>query len=168
MTISITNAAEQLRALTGASVSSLDGGHPVVFHPDAKGAIEPVLAQFLNLNEHVRNICVDSRFVIFPIEESAILRAEVNGVMINCMSRIEAAAAYFEYLRETTSGAVNFDLIMAGKLNVPMYDDSVSLSLRATLVEHLIELLGTDREVAFSSLKYANGHWHFWFSRHVE
>jgi hypothetical protein len=96
----------------------------------------------------VRRRSIHGRDVLYPDDPA--WEASVTGVRIQAMPRWDAADAY---TRTAAAQVPALDrLAVAPRLGdprSPVYADPVSLSEEATVLEHLVELLGDDRDLAF-------------------
>ena len=163
MVNSITRIAQQLRITTRANVSSIDNGQPIEYHPVDSDNIASLLGRLSAQHNYVSSSCINSRFVLFPTSLAILANTEVPHVVIKNVSRAEAAGSYFEHVRQITNHAIDVGIVLQGKLNTPMFEDLVTLSQQSTFLNHLVDLLGADRQIVFSLRMGPDRHWAFEF-----
>ena len=145
--------AEFVRELRGA------GGVPINFiradeevevsaRMDDAGADE-ALARLVAQTDRYRWERVEGRYVLYPADD--VWRSVVSGVDIKQVPRLEAASLYADIVRGQISALGDWaGPVQKGETRSPVFTDRVSLSPSASVLVHLIELLGTDERLAFT------------------
>jgi hypothetical protein len=116
--------------------------------PAAEGEPEAAVADAAQRNG-LRWRKIGSRFVLYPTDD--VWERRVSGVDLAGVERAAAADAYtaevgrqVPELRRLVGGVVR------GDPAAPVYTDRVSLSPEATVLEHLVELLGDAPNLVFT------------------
>jgi hypothetical protein len=92
---------------------------------------------------------IGTRFVLYP--EADVWERPVSGIEISDVERADAAAAYTAEVARLVPGLERLvGGVVRGDPRAPVYSDRVSLSPQATVLEHLVELLGDDPDLVFT------------------
>jgi hypothetical protein len=95
-----------------------------------------------------RRAWIRDREVLYP--DDAAWEARVTGIQIERVPRYEAAESYTEEARRQVPDLARLLIgALKGDPRSPVYSDPVSLSSEASVLEHLVELLGDDPELVF-------------------
>jgi hypothetical protein len=126
------------------------GGHGRnIFITADRKPLEGVLGELTTQEPGYRFAVIEHRLVLFPADGR--LEREVDGVAIEGRPRIRAIWAYAELLASRFPDfATLATMALRGRPGTPLYSDAVSLRSRATVVEHLVELLGANESIVFS------------------
>lgn len=107
---------------------------------------------------------IGDRLVVFPAGD--LYRTTVSNVRISGTPRLEATDRYLETLaRDVPELGEWIPPIMKGDPEAPIYGERVSLSARASVLEHLVELLGRDESLMFSLIRWRDGRRYLLFER---
>jgi hypothetical protein len=102
--------------------------------------------------------------IIFP--RAPVWDMSVTDVQITDVPRLEAATKYIALVRTRVPGLS--DLLeppMKGNPSAPIYTQPVSLQPRGSVVQHFVQLLGSDRSVVFTVERLTSGARLFYFDR---
>jgi hypothetical protein len=92
---------------------------------------------------------IGARFVLYPDDD--VWERPVSGIDISDVGRADAAAAYTAEVARMVPGLERLvGGIVRGDPRAPVYSDRVGLSPEATVLEHLVELLGDDPDLVFT------------------
>lgn len=122
----------------------------------AEGPLKGLLDKIVLQSPEYRYAVVGGRLVLYP--NLPLYDAVVEGVQITNLSRLEAGLAYALHLNREVPGFERLaGPVLKGAENSPVYKAVVSLSPRDTVLNHLVQLLGTDTTVVFSIRKTQSG-----------
>ena len=112
------------------------------------GTVKDVLNQIIAHNPHYRWYAVKGRLIVLPI--TSVYDRIVRDVNLVNIPRWSAANLYFyDYVRRLTPRfSYGVNMIRIGAWS-PHDDDPVTLTQTATLLDHLVQLLGSDQSLAF-------------------
>jgi hypothetical protein len=140
---------ESLREALPTPVSViLDRPADVLDVPALKGEPEAAVAGAARRNG-LRWRTIGTRFVLYP--DADVWERRVTGVDIAGIARADAAGAYTaEVARRVPKLERLVGGVVRGNPDAPVHADRVSLSPEATVLEHLVELLGDDPDLVFT------------------
>jgi hypothetical protein len=140
---------ESLREALPTPVSViLDRRADVLDVPAVKGEPEAAVAKAARRNG-LRWRKIGTRFVLYPADD--VWERRVTGVDIDGIARADAAGAYTsEVARRVPELEHLVGGVVRGDPGAPVHADRVSLSPEATVLEHLVELLGDDPDLVFT------------------
>jgi len=159
--IDVAEAIESLRRDYHAPISFIDGGDgaQVSLHVQDR-TTSGVLAQILRQNRAYRLAEVNGRWVVFPNRPG--FQAVIEGVQIVDVPRLQAADRYIGYLKGHIAGFEDLvGTISKGNPEAPLFTTPVTLPRRATVLQHLVALLGDDPSIAFSIRQTRSGKYVF-------
>jgi hypothetical protein len=126
------------------------------------GTVRDVLDQLASRSSVYRWTEVAGRLMVFP--DGPIPQTTIADVHINQVARLQATEAYIQNLRQESAEFQELrGVIVKGDPRSPVFTTPVSLSSKGTVLEHLVELLGTDRSLVFSIQQVAPGKSVFFF-----
>lgn len=133
---------EPLNAIADSTLSSED---VIAIPRDLPTALDALRAKSGGRYRWVR---AGRRYVVYPDEPAWDII--VRGVNILGRPRIDAAASYLDAVRAQVPALA--DIVGPGVIGdprAPLYSQTVSLTQEASVVEHLVQLLGDAQNVAF-------------------
>ncbi len=139
----------------------IDDGTTIVHPSNSAGDIALELRQLVDRNPSIRVLEFKSRAVLIPVTFQEAANLIVEGVDIRDTPRSEAILRYLEHVRLVSDQEIDIGVVFKGQFNSPAFEDEVTLSARSSLVEHLCELLGDDRELGFVILLDQTDQWLF-------
>lgn len=101
------------------------------------------------LAKYPGNTCriVEKHVIIYPNRSE--LRKIVRGVDIVNRPRGMAARAYIDIAKKQVGYFRDVDVLLGGIVEMPLFEGQVSLSPDATVVGHLAQILGRDKDAFF-------------------
>jgi hypothetical protein len=130
------------------------------------GTVRDVLQQITSQNPRYYIREVGGRLILMP--RNPLFDKAVEGVGIANLPRLEAFRAYVATLKESLAGFEEIiDAAMIGNPEHSMAASPITLSPRASVLGHLVELLGTDDTTLFALQKCPGGYL-LWLSNVVQ
>jgi len=145
-----------LNANTGNPVSFIDGPSPVPLELDVQDeTIRSFLGRLLGQAPGYRCAVIDNHVVIYYDEPA--LHKSVEHVSIVQQFRGPASRAYVKHLSRQVEELKDLGVLLGGVgiNDSPVYDEKVTLARKATVLEHLGQLLGKNPDIVFS-IRYAS------------
>lgn len=136
-------------------VSAIESDEPVdveIAARDVREALDALCTQA----ESYRWRTVMGRYVLFPAD--SVWESEISGVAIADVPRLDAATRYVIAVRSQISALE--DLVeppIKGDPRAPVYTEPVTLSRESSILAHLVELLGTNEQLAFTVERARSG-----------
>ena len=95
------------------------------------------------------NVCrvIAGHVVIYPDRRE--FKAIVKDVDIADKPRAIAAREYIEFAGKQVDYFNDMGVLLGGNLESPMFEDQVSLSHKARVIDHLVQILGSNQSVFF-------------------
>src|SRR6476661_1638454 len=95
------------------------------------------------------NVCrvIAGHVVIYPDRPE--FRALVTRVDVTDKPRAVAAREYLEIAGEQVDYFKDIGILLGGNLESPMFEDQISLSRKARVIDHLVQILGSNQSVFF-------------------
>jgi hypothetical protein len=117
--------------------------------PPSATSLEAALDSLIQQTDDYRWAIIRGHYVFYPTEP--IWDEVISGVVITSSPRIDAATEYIELVHDLLPPLSNLQPpVILGNPGAMLYAERVSLSNAAPLVEHLVELLGTNVTLAFA------------------
>jgi len=140
--------ARDLRKTHNLPISYIDQGGKQLITLNIKEASVRSLLQSL-LARMPGTVCrvMAGHVVIYPDRPE--FKALVAGVDVIDKPRAIAAREYLEIASEQVDYFKDIDVLLGGIMESPMFEDQVSLSRKARVIDHLVQILGTNQSVFF-------------------
>ena len=146
---SLINAIKSLNEDLGLPVSFIEGedaGSPFELKADGM-SVREILREMMSDSPEYRCAIVDDRVVIFG--EVAGIHEKIQNVDIVNIPRARASRAYLKKVAKEVTALSDLDFLFGGIVDSPTFGDQVTLTREATVLEHLVQLLGKDEDVYF-------------------
>ncbi len=115
----------------------------------SKGFVKDLLNQIVDQNSEYQWRQINNRIILFPNDPK--FRVVLKGVNIKQTPRLQAADQFIKYLKSHKVGFENLVGVgLAGDPRLPIFNDLITLSENATVLQCFLELLGKDTFVSFS------------------
>jgi hypothetical protein len=147
--ISIPDFASRIMSECGLVLNWVNDGTALLHQSSPSADFELEFSQLVARNPSICIFRIQSRFVLVPVSFEVFACRVIDGVEIRDTPRAEAIVSYLEYLRCASSREIDIGAVLKGNFISPVFEDRVTLSKQAQLVQHLCELLGSDRELGF-------------------
>jgi len=148
---------QELRDTTGVPVNVVESDEPVVVTWHVAGQDPVVALETLAAHTNAyRWRRVLGRYVVYPTAPE--WESEIARIRIVQVPRNEAA---LQYVAEVRSQLAALGDLVAGLIKgdprSPVYTEPVTLSPRAPILQHLVELLGSNSQLAFTIERAKSG-----------
>lgn len=112
---------------------------------DVAATLDAIVAQ----NKNYRWCTIMNHYVLYP--EDYVWDQKISGIAIIDMSRLDAATQYVTEIQKQVSALSDLvGIPIKGDPQASVYTELVSLHPVASIIEHLVELLGTNNNLTFT------------------
>lgn len=154
----ITYFIHQLRATYGVPVNFIESDERVeVSLPTISENVAASLDAVVGQTKKYRWRTVVGRYIVYPSEP--VWDTRVSGIAITEVPRLDAATQYITAIQSQIHALE--DLVappMKGDPRAPVYTAPVSLHSESSVLEHLVELLGTSERLVFTIERSPSNH----------
>jgi hypothetical protein len=153
----IINLIRELRDTSGVPVNVIVSDEQIRVSCSTTGQdVAAVLEALVAQTARYRWRTITGHYVLYPSDP--VWDSKISGIAIRSVPRLDAATQYVTAVRSQIPALA--DLVeppMKGDSRAPVYTEPVSLPLETSIVTHLVELLGTNDQLAFTIERARSG-----------